>query len=79
MKIGTVLGVVIALSGVACVVFIGVAVHELDYASGHPYAYGPAKVIAWGAGAGTVLALAVGLLAYSLTRSQNGLLRGEEH
>lgn len=49
-------------------VFVSVMVEEFAYASGHPYAYGPAKVIAWGAGAGAVLSLAVGLLAFSLTR-----------
>jgi hypothetical protein len=68
VRIGTLLGAVMALAAVACVVFLGVLVDELKYASDHPYAYGPAKVIAWGAGAGAVLAFAVGLLAYSLTR-----------
>jgi hypothetical protein len=68
MKLGTVVGAVIALATVAAITFIGVLIHELTYASDHPYAYGPAKVIAWGAGAGAVLAVAVGLLAYSLTR-----------
>ena len=47
----TVSGVVIALAGVACLVFAGVALHELTYVSNHPYAYGPAKVIAIAAGA----------------------------
>ena len=57
-----------ALAAVAAVVFVGVTIDELSYASNHPYAYGPAKVIAWGAGAGAVLSVAVGLLAFSLTR-----------
>ncbi|HWK30114.1 MAG TPA: hypothetical protein VNS09_26320 [Solirubrobacter sp.] len=47
----------------------GVAVHELQYASGHPFAYGPAKVIALTAGAGAVLAVAVGVLARALLRA----------
>ena len=63
-------GAVIALAVVAAVVFVGVAVHELNYASGHPYAYGPAKVIAWGAGAGALLSLAVAVLGYALTRAE---------
>jgi hypothetical protein len=62
------IGAVIALAAVAAIVFVGVLIQELTYASDHPYAYGPAKVIAWGAGAGAVLSVAVGLLAYSLTR-----------
>jgi hypothetical protein len=31
-------GAVVALAIVAAIVFAGVAVHELNYASGHPYA-----------------------------------------
>jgi hypothetical protein len=50
-------------------VFIGVAVHELDYASAHPYPYGPAKVIAWGAGAGALLSASVALIAFAARRS----------
>lgn len=61
-------GAVIAMATIATLVFVGVAVEELTYVSNHPYAYGPAKVIAWGAGAGAVVSVAVGLLAYSLTR-----------
>jgi len=61
-------GAVIALAAVAAIVFVGVLIQELTYVSDHPYAYGPAKVIAWGAGAGVVLSVAVGLLAYSLSR-----------
>jgi Mn2+/Fe2+ NRAMP family transporter len=63
-------GAVIALAVVAAVISIGVAVHELQYAGDHPYAYGPAKVIAWGAGAGALLALAVALLAFGLIRAE---------
>ncbi len=63
-------GAVIALGAVAAVIFIGVAVHELQYASDHPYAYGPAKVIAWGASAGALLAVAVALLAFGLARAE---------
>jgi hypothetical protein len=62
-------GAVAALAVVACIVFVGVGVTELNYVSGHRYAYGPAKVIAWGAGAGALLAAAVALLAISLARS----------
>jgi hypothetical protein len=61
-------GAAMALAFIAAIVFIGVAVNELNYASRHPYAYGPAKVIAWGSGAGAVLAVAVAVLAYALTR-----------
>ncbi len=45
--------------------FLVVGVHELDYASGHPGQFGPAKVIAWAAFAGAALSSAVCLLAYS--------------
>ena len=61
-------GAVAALAVVACAIFVGVGVPELNYVSDHPYAYGPAKVIAWGAGAGAVLALAVAGLAVALAR-----------
>jgi hypothetical protein len=60
---------VLALGVVAAVVFIGVGIHELDYAGAHPFAYGPAKVIAWAAGAGAVLSVAVAVIGYVLTRS----------
>jgi hypothetical protein len=70
MSRSALVGAVIALSVVAAVVFVGVAVHELNYASGHPYAYGPAKVIAWGAGAGALLSVAVAVLGYVLTRPE---------
>lgn len=63
-------GAVIALAVVASVIFIGVAVNELQYASDHPYAYGPAKVIAWGASAGTLLGVSVALLAFGLSRAE---------
>lgn len=66
------LGVVIALAIVAAAVFAGVAIHELNYASSHPYKYGPAHVIAWGAGAGALLSVAVALLAYALMRGDRG-------
>jgi hypothetical protein len=63
-------GVIMALSVVAAAICAYVAIHQLTYASDHPYAYGPAKVIAWGGGAGIVLALAVGLVGYALTRER---------
>ena len=66
MDRSTTRGVVIALAAVAAVIFAGVALHELSYAGDHPYSYGPAKVIAWAAGAGALLSAAVGILAWSL-------------
>jgi len=45
---------IVALAGIAAALFVAVAAYELDYASSHPYASGPAKVIAV-----IVLALAV--------------------
>jgi hypothetical protein len=63
------LGAIVALAVVAAVVFVGVAVHEIDYASNHPHQYGPAHVIAWGAGAGALLSASVSLLAIALMRS----------
>jgi len=60
------LTVVIALAALAGVTFMGVGIHELDYASSHPHAYGPAKVIAWSAFAGAALAFAVALMAFAL-------------
>ena len=57
-----------AIAAVAAVIFAGVAIHEFDYASGHPYAYGPAKVIAWGGAAGAVLGIAVIMLGFALVR-----------
>jgi hypothetical protein len=66
VKTATLLGAVMTLATVAGIVSVIVVIEELTYVSHHPYAYGPAKVIAWGAGAGAVLAVAVGLLAYSL-------------
>jgi hypothetical protein len=65
---GPLLGSVVALALVALAVSVGVAIHELQYASHHPYAYGPAKVIALAAGAGATLAAAVMLLAVVLLR-----------
>jgi hypothetical protein len=56
-------GAAAALAAVACMAFAGVAVTEWSYASAHPDAYGPANVIATGAAAGAVLALAVCMLA----------------
>jgi hypothetical protein len=66
----TLAGAIIALALVACAVFIGVAVHELDYASEHPFRYGPAKVIAAAAGAGALLSLAVAMLGYAHARGR---------
>ena len=65
------LTVVIALAALGGVTFVGVGIHELDYASSHPHAYGPAKVIAWGAFAGAALAFAVTLLAFAFLPGRN--------
>lgn len=64
----TIAGAAIALAVVAALVFVGVGIHELKYASDHPYKYGPAKVIAWGAGAGALLSVAVALVAVAVLR-----------
>jgi hypothetical protein len=64
----TLTGAVAALAAVALLVFVGVALDELSYASSHPYRYGPAKVIATAAGGGALLALAVALLAVAVSR-----------
>ena len=61
-------GAVIALAALAGLGLVVVAVHEFDYASSHPYAFGPAKVIAWAAIAGVVLAVAIGLIGFALMR-----------
>lgn len=61
-------GVIVALALVAAIGFGVVAMHEFNYASDHAYAYGPAKVIAWGALTGALLAIAVALAGYALTR-----------
>lgn len=60
------LGAVVIASGLAAVVFVGVAITELSYVGSHPYRYGPAKVIAWAGAAGALLAIAVALLAHTL-------------
>ena len=61
-------GFVMALAALASVIFAGVGIHELDYASEHPYAYGPARVIAWAAGGGVALSVAVALMGWGLAR-----------
>jgi hypothetical protein len=63
------LGAIVALAVVSAIVFVGVAVHEIAYASDHPYQYGPAHVIAWGAGAGALISASVCLLALAVMRS----------
>jgi hypothetical protein len=63
-------GAAAAFAVVALIVFAGVAIHELRYASDHPYQYGPAKVIAWAAGAGGLLSIAIGLLAAAAFRAK---------
>ncbi|HEY4280391.1 MAG TPA: hypothetical protein VGM91_19370 [Conexibacter sp.] len=68
-------GLVFALATVAALVFGGVAIHELNYASSHPYSYGPAKVIAWASGAGAALSVAVGLIGWALVQDSAGPAR----
>ncbi len=63
------LGFVLAITLLAGIAFIGVLVEELQYINGHPYQYGPAKVIAWAAGAGAALAVAVALLVVANLRA----------
>jgi hypothetical protein len=63
--------IVIACALIAAVVFAGVGIHELNYASDHPFQFGPAKVIATASGAGALLSLAVAALGYALTRSDD--------
>lgn len=58
------------LSGIAVPAFLAIGIHELDYASGHPGHYGPAKVIAWGAFVGALLSVAVGLLALTTVNDE---------
>ena len=71
MKRSALGGVVMALSVVAALGFLGVAIEEFTYAADHPFAYGPAKVIAWGAIAGVVLAIAVAIVGYAFTRTDD--------
>jgi len=63
---------VIAFGVVAALVLIDVAVHEVRYASDRPFSYGPAKVIAWGAGGSALLAVAVVLMAIGLKPRDDG-------
>lgn len=64
-------GFVVALACVTFLVFVGVAIKEISYVSDHPHRYGPAKVIAWAAGGGAVLSLAVVLLAIDGLRARS--------
>jgi hypothetical protein len=61
-------GFIGALGLVALLVFAGVAIHELQYASDHPFRYGPAKVIASAAGAGALVSASVALCGIALSR-----------
>ncbi len=61
-------GAIIVLGVIATFIFAGVAITEIDYVNDHPYRYGPAKVIAWAAGGGLVLALALVLVGVALLR-----------
>jgi hypothetical protein len=55
------LNIALGLAIVSAVIFAIVAIEEFSYAATHPDAYGPAKNIAWGAVAGTLLSAAVAL------------------
>jgi hypothetical protein len=68
MRPQALLGAAVALAVVAAAVFVAVAIHEISYANHHPYSFGPAAVIAWGAGAGALLAGAVTALAIAVLR-----------
>lgn len=70
MRTSALFGAVLALAAIAAVVLFGVALHELNYASDHPFQYGPAKVIASASGAGALLAIAVAILAGALLRER---------
>jgi hypothetical protein len=67
---GALAGAAIVLAALAAVAFAGVAIHELQYASDHRFAYGPAKVIATAAGAGVLVSLAVAALALAAARDR---------
>lgn len=71
----------LVLVGIAAAAFAGVAVHEWDYKSAHPYAYGPAAVITVAGGAGALLGLAVGwiLIALHRDREHEQEMRRDEH
>src|SRR5690242_13456380 len=71
MRLSSLLGGVVALAVVAALIFVGVAVTEINYANNHPHAFGPAHVIAWAAGAGALLATSVAGLAVALTRAND--------
>lgn len=63
-------GFVLALAFVCLVIFCGVLLSEVSYVHSHRFGYGPAKVIAWTAGAGAVLSVSMGLIAVALVRSR---------
>jgi hypothetical protein len=53
---------------IAAVVFAGAAINEWGYASDHPHAYGPAKVIAWMGVAGALASASIAALAFAISR-----------
>lgn len=69
MNTSAIAGAVIALALAALIGFGVIAAHEFSYASHHRFAYGPAKIIAWGGIAGAALAAAVALLALAIQRT----------
>lgn len=62
-------GFSIALGLLGALVCAGVAITELNYIAGHPYSYGPAKVIAWGAGGAMLGCISAALLGFALLRT----------
>ena len=66
---------VFVLIVLALTMFAGEAIRELHYASAHPGAYGPAKVIALACGAGAVLSLAAAIALLALTPSGEAIRR----
>ena len=59
----TISSVMLWVAIVASIIFAGAGLNELTYVSNHPYAYGPAKVIAWACGAGLLVSIAAAGIA----------------
>ena len=65
-------GISIGLCIASAIVAAIVALNEWNYASDHPYAYGPAKEIASMSGAVVLLAVGVVVLGLALTSQGRG-------
>lgn len=68
LPVKNLVGLSIACAAIGFVIFVGVGITEINYVAGHPNAYGPAKVIAWGAGAGALLSAAIASLGAAVMR-----------